>query len=149
MASHKNCLPINESRFSKSIERIKSKNISFEILLKAQGSKILASRLFVRTFAPKIHVQIFAYLISKLLCSIYQNFDTHGEKSASLELSYCLDGKTYLESLLKVLTGKLSSSRSLWKVLLKRQSDRIILPLTLRNALQKSRRKVFAYLINC
>ena len=27
--------------------------------------------------------------------------------------------------------------------------DRIILPLTLRNALRKYRRKVFAYLINC
>ena len=40
MAADKNCIPINahESRFSKSAERIKSKNTSFERLFKAQGS---------------------------------------------------------------------------------------------------------------
>ena len=48
---------------------------------------------FVRTSAPKIPVQIFAYLISKLWCSIYQNLDIHGEKSASLELPHRLDRK--------------------------------------------------------
>ena len=37
VAADKNCIPINthESRFSKSTERIKSKNISFEWLFKA------------------------------------------------------------------------------------------------------------------
>ena len=37
VAADKNCIPINthESRFSKSTERIKSKNISFERLFKA------------------------------------------------------------------------------------------------------------------
>ena len=40
MVVDKNCIPINthESRFSTSTERIKSKNISFERLFKAQGS---------------------------------------------------------------------------------------------------------------
>ena len=43
MAADKNCIPINardEIHFSKSAERIKSKNIcvSFERLFKAQGS---------------------------------------------------------------------------------------------------------------
>ena len=39
-AADKNCIPINtyESRFSKSTLRIKSKNISFERLFKAQDS---------------------------------------------------------------------------------------------------------------
>ena len=35
------------------------------------------------------------------------------------------------------------------EALSKRQTIRIILPLTLRNTLRNSRRKVFAYLINC
>ena len=47
----------------------------------------------------------------------------------------------------KVLNG-LKSKRSLWKALSKRQTVRIIILLTLRNALRKSRRKFFAYLIN-
>ena len=38
---------------------------------------------------------------------------------------------------------KLKRKRSLWKALSKRQTVKIILPLTLRNALRKSRRKFF------
>ena len=47
VAADESCIPINthESRISKSTERIKSKNISFERLFKAQGSWILVSRL--------------------------------------------------------------------------------------------------------
>ena len=56
------CISINtrESRFSKSTERIKSKNISFERLLKAQ-SQLNTCFPFVRTFGPKIPEQMFAY----------------------------------------------------------------------------------------
>ena len=44
---------------------------------------------------------------------------------------------------------KLKRKRSLWKALSKGQTVRIMFPLTLRNALRKSRRRFFAYLINC
>ena len=73
MAADKNCIPINknENHFSKNTVRIKSKNISFERLFKAQDNlKTFFS--FVRIFAPKISVEIFAHLISKLLCNIHQ-----------------------------------------------------------------------------
>ena len=46
----------------------------------------------------------------------------------------------------KVLNG-LNRKISLWKARSKPQTVRIILPLTLRNELRKSRRKLFAYLI--
>ena len=49
---------------------------------------------------------------------------------------------------LKVLNG-LKRKRFLWTVLSKRQTVKIIPPLTLQNALRKSQRKYFAYLINC
>ena len=74
MAADKNCIPINknENHFSKNTVRIKSKNISFERLFKAQDNlKTFFS--FVRIFAPKIPVEIFAHLISKLLCNIQQS----------------------------------------------------------------------------
>ena len=59
---------------------------------------------FVRTFGPKIPVQMFAYFTSKLLCNIYQSLDVHSEKSASMERTKTLFGsretlrETYLES---------------------------------------------------
>ena len=113
---------------------------------------------------------MFAYLISKLLCNIYQSLDIRSEKSASLERTKTSFGlretlrETFLESFLKLLVRKnyllcvyrdlncihnngLNRKISLWKALSKRQTVRIILPLTLRNALRKSRRKLFAYLI--
>ena len=34
---------------------------------------------FVRTFGPKIPVQMFAHFISKLLCNIYQSLDVRDE----------------------------------------------------------------------
>ena len=56
---------------------------------------------------------MFAYLISKLLCNIYQSFrDVRAEKSASLERTKTSFGsvetlrETYLESLFKLLVGK-------------------------------------------
>ena len=54
---------------------------------------------------------MFAYLISKLLCNIYR--DVRAEKSASLERTKTSFGsvetlrETYLESLLKLLVGKI------------------------------------------
>ena len=50
----------------------------------------------------------------------------------------------------KVLNN-LKRKTSLWRAraLSKRQTVRILLPLSLRTALRKSRRKFFAYLINC
>ena len=57
---------------------------------------------------------MFAYLISKLLCNIYQSFrDVRAEKSASLERTKTSFGsvetlsETYLESLLKLLVRKI------------------------------------------
>ena len=93
MAVNLNCISIkrHESRFSKSTERIKSKNISFERLFKAQasfGGQLNTCFPFVRTFGPKIPVQMFAYFISKLLCNIYQSLDVRDEKRASLELKH-------------------------------------------------------------
>ena len=58
-------------------------------------------------------MQIFAYLISKLLCNIYQTLDVRSEKSASLEWTKTSFGsretlkETYLESILKVLDRKI------------------------------------------
>ena len=55
---------------------------------------------------------MFAYLISKLLCNIYQSLDIRSEKSASLERTKTSFGlrktlrETYLESLLKLLVRK-------------------------------------------
>ena len=55
---------------------------------------------------------MFAYLISKLLCNIYQSLDVRSEKSASLERTKTSFGsretlkETYLESILKVLGRK-------------------------------------------
>ena len=54
---------------------------------------------------------MFAYLISKLLCNIYR--DVRAEKSASLERTKTSFGsvetlrETYLESVLKLLVGKI------------------------------------------
>ena len=62
----------------------------FQKVIKSAG-QINTCFPFVRTFAPKIPVQIFAYLIPKLLCNIYQTLDVHGEKSASLELPHRSD----------------------------------------------------------
>ena len=65
MTADKNCIPMNthESRFSKTTERIKSRNLSFERILKAQDS-LNTCFPFDRTFAPKIQAQVFAYLIN-------------------------------------------------------------------------------------
>ena len=59
---------------------------------------------------------MFAYLISKLLCNIYQSFrDVRAEKSGSLERTKTSFGsvetlrETYLESLLKLLVRKIIS----------------------------------------
>ena len=105
-------IPINthESRFSKSTERIKSKNISVGKVIQSAGQLNTCFPL-VRTFGPKIPVQMFAYLISKLLCNI--NRDVRAPKSASLERTKTSFGsvetlrETYLESLLKLLVGKI------------------------------------------
>ena len=75
---------------------------------------------FVRTFGPKIPVQMFAYLISKLLCNIYQSLDVRSKKSASLERTKTSFGsretmkETYLESILKVPGRELSSVCLSW-----------------------------------
>ena len=58
---------------------------------KRKAAKILASR-FIELLPRKSRWrQIFAYLISKLLCNIYQSLDVLGEKSASPELPHRLD----------------------------------------------------------
>ena len=55
---------------------------------------------------------MFAYLISKLLCNIYQSLDVRSDKSAPLERTKTSFGlretlrETYLESLLKLLVRK-------------------------------------------
>ena len=58
------------SRLSESAERIEAKSIYF-----------------VRTFAPKTPVQMFAYLISEVLCNIYQACMTTLRKGASPDLT--------------------------------------------------------------
>ena len=123
---------------------------------------------------------MFAYLISKLLCNIYQSLDVRSDKLVLLwnELKHRLDwerpwerptwkafwncwsGKIIFYVFIviwiafitrsevvsrKVLNG-LNRKISLWKALWNFEFW-IILPLTLRNALRKSRRKLFAYLI--
>ena len=60
----------HESRFSESDRRIKSKNITFERVFKAQHSWNVCF-MVDRKFAPKIPEQFFAYLITKVLCLIY------------------------------------------------------------------------------
>ena len=56
---------------------------------------------------------MFAYLISKLLCNIYQSLDDRSERTASLEWTKTSFGsretlkETYLESILKVLGRKI------------------------------------------
>ena len=85
MVAGKSCIPINtnEIRFSKSTERIQSKNIYVERLFKAQGSQILVSRLLE-----------LSVLISKLLCNIYQLvFEWPHEKPVTLDLTHRLERK--------------------------------------------------------
>ena len=112
VAADKNCIQINthESRFSKSTEWIKSKNVSLERSFKAQGSEILVSRLLelsVRKSRCKcLHIysvfnfEIAAYYLPELRC-LRQKTCFSGTKTSFGSR------ETYLESLLKVLGRKI------------------------------------------
>ena len=110
VASHKNCISINthESRFSKSTERIKSKNISFERLFKCRAAKYLLP--VFRTFAPKIPVLFYCIFNFEIALQYLPEFGYPRRKKCFSGTTTSFGSReTYLESLLKVLTGKLSS----------------------------------------
>ena len=112
--------PRRKKCFSGVITSLGSRETSLESPLKVLGSKI-----------------IFYLFILSLVRKLVLSFLTR--------IAFLTRSKVVSR---KVLNG-LKRKRSLWKALSKRQTVRIILPLTLRNARRKSRRKVFAYLINC
>ena len=64
---------------------------------------------FVRTFGSKIPVQMFANLISKLLCNTFTRVWISATKKVLLWNENIVFGsrETYMESLLKVLGGKI------------------------------------------
>ena len=88
---------------------------------------------FVRTFGPKIPVQMFAYLIliiPKLLCNIYQ-FGCPRPKNASVELKHRLDReRPTWKAFWKCWTGKLTSRHMCFSWFLLRKLVLLLLCMT-------------------
>jgi len=98
-----------ESPVSQSTEQIEAKSIYFERYFKAQDNQNFCFA-FVRIFAPKNPVQMFAYLISGVLCNIYQVFISTVRKAASPDLLQRLDQERSLwKAFSKHRAGKISS----------------------------------------